>query len=104
MSPGTDTDFSGTYTYPRSSSALIIDQVPPIPAFVQEPSRYVSLPNSPGRGTTWNVHNCFPVRTSNPRRSPGPVRPSFEGWPPTTLTSPTTIGWKPHGTFVAGKS
>ena len=55
-------------------------------------------PNSPARGTTWNVHSSLPVRASKPRTSSGaascftPPSPAPAVAPATTITSLTTIG------------
>jgi hypothetical protein len=42
-----------------------------LPVYDHESSCQVSFPNSPGRGTVWNVHLSLPVRTSQPRVYPG---------------------------------
>ena len=44
---------------------------PRSPDSVPEPLPHVSAPNSPSRGTTWNVHSNLPLRASNPRTSSG---------------------------------
>jgi hypothetical protein len=66
-----------------------------LPVYFQEPFSQVSMPNSPSRGTTWNVQRGFPVRTSNACTSPGGC--SFTGGrsvmlPPAITTSPHTSG------------
>jgi hypothetical protein len=59
----------------------------------------VSTPNSPARGTTWNVHSRRPLCASKPRTSSGaasfllvPVSPAPAVLPVTTTTLPTTMG------------
>ena len=64
----------------------------------------VSLPGSPSRGMVRKIQRCSPVRTSNPRTSPGGISlragmvwltmsPMSE---PTTMTSLTTSGADRH--------
>src|SRR5262245_23844909 len=86
---------SGKYARPSSSSALIIDHRFVLPVYFQDSFSHVSSPNSPSRGTTWNVQRGFPVRTSNACTSPGGC--SLTGGrsvmlPPVMTTSPHTCG------------
>ena len=61
----------GRYSRPSSSSALIIDHTVTLPAYDQESSSHVSLPNSPGVGTVLKVQRTLPVRASKARIQPG---------------------------------
>ena len=64
------------------------------------PVSHVSLPGSPSRAMVWKIQSCSPVRTSNPRTSPGGI--SFSAGivalmmspmaEPITTTSLTTSG------------
>ena len=69
-------------------------QTPTLLAYSSEPPFHVSLPNVPGRGTVWNVHNNLPVTTSYPRTAAGTIClvPAAELIAaPTTMTLPTTV-------------
>src|SRR5262245_3427193 len=86
---------SGKYARPSSSSALIRDHRFVLPVYFQDSFSQVSMPNSPSRGTTWNVHRGLPVRTSKACTSPGGC--SLTGGrsvmlPPVITTSPQTCG------------
>ena len=72
------------YRMPRSSSMVKNDHVLAPLTLRHEPSSQVSLPNSPGCGTVWNVHTRSPVRRSQARTSPaGPFEPvSSALWTP----------------------
>src|SRR5882672_11066679 len=61
----------GRYTYPRSSSALIIDHTLPAPVYAYESFSHVSTPGSPACGTMWKVQRNLPVWMSYARTSPG---------------------------------
>src|SRR3989442_12021546 len=79
---------------PRSVSTVRIDHAfAAARSFHDSPSQ-VSCPNSPGRGTTWNVHSSLPVRASKPRTSPnGPCGvPSAASAPPTRTLLLTSRG------------
>src|SRR4051812_22602634 len=68
---------SGTYRMPRSASRDVYPQTLTPERFLALSAPHVSYPNSPGRGTLWNVHASLPVRASHARVSPaGPVPPA----------------------------
>ena len=69
---------------PRSSSMVKNDHVLAPLTLRHESSSQVSLPNSPGWGTVWNVQTSSPVRRSHARVSPaGPFDPvSSALWTP----------------------
>src|ERR1041384_429617 len=82
---------------PRCVSTDISPQLLTPPMYFQASFGHVSYPNSPGRGTVWNVHTSLPVSTSYARMSPGgDMYPSPVALPTMTRfsnTSPGVFDW-----------
>ena len=76
------------YTVSSSASTENGPHMPVLPEYDQESFSQLSLPNSPGCGMVWKIHNRFPVFTSKPRIYPFAfVR--LRGAPPPRWAAPT---------------
>src|SRR5207237_1956963 len=59
--------------------------------FLALPSPQESDPNSPGRGTVWNVHTSLPVVASHARVSPAGPEPPLDPPGPSPVPAPVMI-------------
>src|SRR5580765_8670672 len=74
---------------PRSASSDVYPQTLTPERFLALSPPHVSEPNSPGRGTVWNVHTSLPVAASHARVSPAGPEPPWE--PPGPSPVPASV-------------